>query len=97
MKFMTNTDAKAMAVLRLCCGRARGCTAQQSRGGKKLFFDFLKFYQNMKIHFTKKQDMKFCSNVMPISIKKKHFKVAENTACLPEAVIYEVKKGVKES
>ena len=29
--------------------------------------------------------------------KKKHFKVAENTACLPEAVIYEVKKGVKES
>ena len=29
--------------------------------------------------------------------QKQDFKVAKNTAWLPEALIYEVKKGVKES
>ena len=29
--------------------------------------------------------------------QKKQFKVPENTACLTESGIYEVKKGVKES
>ena len=29
--------------------------------------------------------------------QKKHFKVHENTACLTEGGIYEVKKGIKES
>ena len=37
--------------------------------------------------------MKFHSNMMPITSKKKQFKVPENTACFPEVVIYEVKKG----
>ena len=41
--------------------------------------------------------MKFHSNMMPINSKKMQFKVPENVACLPEVVIYEVKKGVKES
>ena len=41
--------------------------------------------------------MKFHSNMMPLNSKKMQFKVPENAACLPEVVIYEVKKGVKES
>ena len=70
-------------------------STQQSRGGKKLFFEFsqnLSKYEN-SYHIKAGYEVSFKWDAY--KYKKKHFKVAENTACLPEAVIYEVKKGVK--
>ena len=68
-------------------------SAQQSRGGKKLFFEFYQILPKPENTYQ----IKVLFKCDAYKHKKKHFKVAENTTCLPEAVIYEVKKGVKES
>ena len=72
-------------------------SAQQSRGGKKLFFEFYQILPKPENTYQIKAGYEALFKCDAYKHQKKHFKVAKNTACLPEAVIFEVKKGVKES
>ena len=70
---------------------------QQSRGGKKLFFNFSQILQKSKTTYAMKAGYEISFKYDALNHQKKHFKVHENTACLTEGGIYEVKKGIKES
>ena len=67
-----------------------GPNAQQSRGWKKLFFEFYQILPKYENRYHIKAGFEVSFKCDAYKHKKKHFKVAENTACLPEAVIYEV-------
>ena len=71
--------------------------AQQSRGGKKLFFNFSQKLLKSKTTYAMKAGYEISFKYDALNHQKKHFKVHENTACLTEGGIYEVKKGIKES
>ena len=66
-------------------------------GGKKLFFEFHQILPKSENSYQIKAGYEVLFKCDAYKHQKKHFKVAEYTACLPKAVIYEVKKGVKES
>ena len=65
--------------------------------GEKLFFECSQILPKSENTCQIKAGYEVLFKCDAYKHQKKHFKVAENTACLPEAVIYEVKKGVKES
>ena len=72
-------------------------SSQQSRGGKKLFFNFYQILLKSKTTYPMKAGYEISVKYDALNHQKKQFKVPENTACLTESGIYEVKKGVKES
>ena len=71
--------------------------AQQSRGGKKVFFNFSKIPLKSKTTYQIEAVYEISFKYDILNHQKKQFKIPEYTACLTRGGIYEVKKGVKES
>ena len=72
-------------------------SAQQSRGGKKLFFNFTKILQKYENTYQMKAVYEISLKYDAYNHPKKQLKILQITPCLTEGGIYEVKKGVKES